>query len=510
MRKLFPLLAALLLVLAVGDAAAAEDPGNADVTLEGDVRFTDLHHYIEAPFVVPAGTSRMTVVLSHDGAANRTTIDLGLRDPERFRGWSGGARMRFVVSATDASPGYLPGPLPPGRWVLILGVPNIRAGVVTHYQARIFFGRPGMAVAVSRFSDAPLRSGPAWFRGDLHMHSANSDGSCLSRSGVHVPCPTFRTVEAADARKLDFIAISDHNTASQNQALRELQPYFDRTLLIPAQELTTFTGHANAIGVVDPIDFRVDGVHVADANALADAVHRAGGLFSINHPALPSGEICMGCGWTAPGFDFARADAVEVVNGGAVQFTGAADGPGSGLPFWRNLLNAGLHPTAVGGSDNHDPDHPPAVGSPTTVIWASELSERALLAGLKAGHVFIDVDSDPARRLEVWADTGAGRVMMGDRLALAAGRKATLTVQTAGAPGGRLEIMRDGSLIADPGLTPALEADAVRTLTLTGDGRRHWVQALVRDAKGRLILISNPIYFEGRGGGASAQAVTSR
>ncbi len=499
MRWLFPPLALLLLALALGDAAAAApDPGKADVTLEGEVRFTDLRHYIAAPFVVPAGTGRITVILSHDGVANKTTIDLGLRDPDRFRGWSGGNKMRFEVSQIDATPSYLPGPLPPGRWALILGAPNIRSGVVTHYRARIYFNRSGTAPAVSHFSDAPLRPGPAWFRGDLHMHTAHSDGSCLSRSGVRVPCPVFRTVEAADARNLDFIAISDHNTASQNQALRELQPYFDRTLLIPAQELTTFTGHANAIGVVDPIDFRVDGVHVPDANALADAVHRAGGLFSINHPALPSGEICMGCGWTAPGFDFARVDAVEVVNGGALQVSGKADGFVSGLPFWRSLLNAGLHPTAVGGSDNHDPDGSPAVGSPTTVVWAADLSERAVLAGLKAGHVFIDVESDPARRLEVWADAGAGRVMMGDRLGLPAGRKATLTVQALGALGGRLEIMRDGSLLADPVLDPALQADAVRTLTLTGDGRRHWVQALVRDAKGRLILISNPIYFDAR------------
>ena len=139
---------------------------------------------------------------------------------------------------------------------------------------------------------------------------------------------------------------------------------------------------------------------------------------------------------------------------------------------------------------------PPAIGSPTTVVWAAELSERAVLAGLKAGHVFIDVDSDPAHRLEFWADGGAGRVMMGDRLDLAASRKATLTVHAAGAPGGRLEIMRDGSLMADPDLDPPLQADAVRALTLTGDGRRHWVQALVRNAKGRLILISNPIYFD--------------
>jgi predicted metal-dependent phosphoesterase TrpH len=65
------------------------------------------------------------------------------------------------------------------------------------------------------------------------MHTAHSDGSCASRKGVRVPCPVFRTLEAAEARGLDFIAITDHNATSQNDALRELAPYFDDLLLIP-------------------------------------------------------------------------------------------------------------------------------------------------------------------------------------------------------------------------------------------------------------------------------------
>ena len=72
MRWLLPLLALLLLAPAVDAAAAESVSGKADVTLEGDVRFTDLHHYIEAPFTVPAGTGRLTVVFSHDGAAKKT------------------------------------------------------------------------------------------------------------------------------------------------------------------------------------------------------------------------------------------------------------------------------------------------------------------------------------------------------------------------------------------------------------------------------------------------------
>jgi predicted metal-dependent phosphoesterase TrpH len=94
----------------------------------------------------------------------------------------------------------------------------------------------------------PLRDQPGWYRGDLHMHDAHSDGSCASQSGKRVPCPLFLTVQAALKRGLDFIAITDHNTTSQLDAMRELQPYYDRLLLIPGRELTTFTGHAGLLG----------------------------------------------------------------------------------------------------------------------------------------------------------------------------------------------------------------------------------------------------------------------
>ena len=104
------------------------------------------------------------------------------------------------------------------------------------------------------------------------MHDAHSDGSCLSQSGKKVPCPLYKTVETAAARGLDFIAISDHNTTSHYNDMRELQPYFDRLLLIPAREITTFQGHANVYGPTDFIDFRLTSPHVPNFNKLLDEV----------------------------------------------------------------------------------------------------------------------------------------------------------------------------------------------------------------------------------------------
>ncbi len=58
-------------------------------------------------------------------------------------------------------------------------------------------------------------------------------------------------------RGLDFIAVTDHNTISQYDALRELQPYFDQLLFIPGREVTTFQGHANVFGITRFVDYRI-------------------------------------------------------------------------------------------------------------------------------------------------------------------------------------------------------------------------------------------------------------
>ncbi|MFZ3006424.1 MAG: CehA/McbA family metallohydrolase, partial [Phenylobacterium sp.] len=398
MRRGFHILT-LLAVLVFGPAALAQD-----LTLTGTLTGADHQTYREIPFKVPAGVTAITVAFDYSGREQKATIDLGLRDPQRFRGWSGGNKSSFTVSEADATPSYLPGPLPAGTWRLVLGAPNIRRGTRAAYTARIWFEHAGDPPA--SLSATPVKAGPGWYRGDLHLHTGHSDGTCLSRRGLKVPCPVFKTLEAASARGLDFIAVTDHNTASQNQALRELAPYYDDLLLIAGREITTFQGHANVFGPTGPLDFQLGSPRTPTLARLLDAVKAAGGVFSINHPALPSGELCMGCGWTVAGTPHERIGVMEVVNGGALALAGGkAEGLFSGIAFWEARLNEGHQITAIGGSDNHDatlaPGKAPAVGMPTTVVRGADLSQAAILAGLQAGHVFIDISGSRHRLIEV-------------------------------------------------------------------------------------------------------------
>jgi len=479
--------ASLLLSLAtLASPAQIPQTRAPDITLRGSVTFADAQTYRELPFTVPSGVTRITVDFSYTERDKKTSIDLGILDSERFRGWSGGNKSSFTLSETDATPSYLPGAIRPGPWKLLLGIPNIENGITSNYEARIYLSHAGDLPAVSTFSNAPLRKGPAWYRGDFHMHDAHSDGSCLSQAGLNVPCPLYRTVEAAVSRKLDFIAISDHNATSQYNDERELQPYFDRLLLIPGREITTFHGHANIFGITDFVDFRLGSATVPDINTISRQINAFHGLLSINHPGAPTGASCMGCGWTAPNTDYKGVTAVEAINGGSL------DGPGSGIPFWQDKLNAGYRLAGIGGSDNHEAAYPPmirsAVGHPTTVVYADNLSERAILDGVRAGHVFVDIEGTTDRSIEFTATTGTVTAAMGDNLIALAGQTLHFTLKMLNLQGAYPEIVHDEpkALLFGEGMT---------SFDFHSDGKRHWFRVDIHANDGRLLILGNPIYL---------------
>ncbi|MBU1271600.1 MAG: CehA/McbA family metallohydrolase [Alphaproteobacteria bacterium] len=501
MRRLLQLAAILFLAATAPAALAGEPDPRPDLVLTGELRRADHERYREAAFDLPEGVTRLSVVFAYSGKEARSVIDLGLFDPQRFRGWSGGARDRFTISAEEATPGYLPGPLPAGRWRLILGAPNIRPGGAARYEAKVFFERePRPADFAAGYPlPAPLNPAAGWYRGDLHTHTGHSDASCRTRSGARAPCPVYRTVEAAAARGLDFIAVTDHNTTAHYAALRELQPAFDDLLLVPGREITTFFGHANVFGPTDFLDFRMTDVGPPAPGNWLDAARAEGGLISINHPGLPSGEICMGCGWILNVQDPAAFDLVEVVNGGTLTQTGSAEGPLQGFDFWHARLNAGARIIGIGGSDNHDAlrplDQPGAIGDPTTVVHMRELSLAGLLDGLRAGRVFIDLEGRPDRLLDLSAQAGDRRAVMGQTLAVAPGERVQVTAIVRGVDGGRMEVVVDG--VPSPALSRAIRGDNVDlTLDWAGGEVRRWLRADVRDASGRLVLVGNPVFLQ--------------
>jgi len=480
----------LLLLLPAGAALArGREP---DVVLLGEIRRPDHQTFRELPFRVPAGVDRVRVELAHDGAGAKTVLDLGVRDPSRFRGWSGGARTGFEIGESGATPGYLAGPLPPGRWRVILGIPNVRPEAAARYTVRIWLHRTGSGPDPA--FDTPIRAGPGWYRGDLHLHTAHSDGRCPLVTGRPAPCRAFLTLQAARAAGLDFIAISDHNTMSQAGAIAELSDHFDDLRVLPAREVTTFEGHANVYGTRAPLDFRLDRGDATGLRSLLDAADAAGALVARNHPGLPSGKFWMGCGWSAA-TDWSRIPALEVISGGVPAL--GMDGPVSGLALWNRLLDEGRWITGIAGFDTHDPTRTdpgaPRVGRPATVVLAESLGTSAILAGIRSGRVFLDLEGNRDARLDYVASSRAGRsAAIGGDLEMKPGAVFDLRVSVAGAgPGARLKSAGGIGAIDMP-----VAPDGVMLLEglqLRGDAT--WLRLEVIGPDGARRLIGNPIYI---------------
>jgi predicted metal-dependent phosphoesterase TrpH len=447
-------------------------------TFEGRLTHADYERLFEQPFEVPPGTRRIEMEVTHTGRERRTVLDVGLRGPSGFRGWSGGRTEVVTLSALTATAGYLPGPIEPGTWAVIIGVPNIRPDSDEEFTVRVTLHD------TDRASPARIvRPGPGWFAGDLHAHSGHSDGRVRVGTARATGAPPHRVFDAAVAAGLDFLTLSDHNTVAHWLDVDRLQPYYDSLLLLHGREVTTYRGHANTAGERTFHEFRLPSPLASPAGLLR-SIADAGAFVSINHPGRPDDETCMGCGWNVADDEMLRTvQGVEVVNGRT------RSGPQWGWPIWAAWLNRGARLTAVGGSDEHTPDESQdyQVGQPTTVVWARELSEPAIIEGLKSGRVYIRTRGPDGPTLEFDAEREGVRYPMGATVPVTGDQTVRLRATVGGAAGQVLEWIRNGEVMA----TQPLEADPVTRGVPARPG--DWFALVVRDA-GDPTLISNPIY----------------
>ncbi|HZE39622.1 MAG TPA: CehA/McbA family metallohydrolase [Stackebrandtia sp.] len=329
-----------------------------------DDRAERFYRYL--PFDVPARAAGIRVSLEYPRDAG--VIDLGCVGPEGFRGWSGGARDGFVISAGASTPGYRDGELEAGEWSALLGLHRVPHPIPYVVRAEALASAPEIetlatAAVVSRppLRDLPAPCGMRWVAGDLHCHSVHSDG-------VNSP---EQLAAMAVASGLDFLAITDHNTDTHHRDLPAIGARHGITL-VPGQEITTARGHANAFGDIGWIDFR------RPAARWQSDVDERGGLLSLNHP------IADDCGWTHP---LPRPPALaEVWHCSWRDHTHT--GP---LAWWRAR---GTEVVAVGGSDFHRPGDDAPLGQPTTWVCVPEADTgvESILDGLRSGRVAVSAN----------------------------------------------------------------------------------------------------------------------
>jgi hypothetical protein len=390
------------------------------VVIEGAVE-PEGAEYLRLPFEVPAGIVELQI--SHRSTGADDILDFGLESPVGQRGWGGGNPEDAVVGEAAASRSYLPGPITPGTWQVLLGKAQL-VGPEPGYRVEVTLRTTAsLAAQPERRDYAPvdLGGGPRWVAGDLHVHSRESGDAS----------PSLAEVAAfARGRGLDFVVLTEHNTASAASWIGATQDTEPDLLLVPGIELTTYGGHANAFGLAEPVPFAL-GLQVDSFADVALAVADAGALLSLNHPKLDLGDLCIGCAWE---HDVPASLAGLEVGTGAWSKAGQLFTPAT-LELWEELCEQGNCPAALGGSDDHRAGAgtgalDSAIGSPTTLVWVETLSVAALLDGIRAGHTVVKLEGPDDPMVEL---SGVG---------------STVSVRVSGGEGAQLRLIEDGELAA--------------------------------------------------------------
>ena len=434
------------------------------------------------PFDVPEGIRRIDVSTSHDQFSmlgiGRNVLDLGIFGPAGhqlgnaagFRGWSGGARAGFTLSAINATPGYLAGPIEPGQWALALG-PVVLNPLGMDWQAQIVLVR-GVVPSVRRgpvsHPAVRRRRQAGWYRGDLHTHTVHSDGQRRIEE----------MAEAATMAGLDFIVSTEHNTNSANRAWAASDS--GQLEVVAGEEVTTRHGHWLAVGLPPDgwVDWRYaprDGVFTG----YAAQVRAGGGMVVAAHPSVP----LPGCAWE---FGYRDVDAMEIWNG-----LWNVDDELS-LRIWHQLLRQGRRIAAVGGSDSHVRDQP--VGRPQTVVYADELSTQSLVDGLRKGRCYLTESSAVTLALGASRDGGTAAMGPGETLAAPHGADVTVTAEVSGAPDTSIAVVTDGGCVG------RVKTDTSGTGTLTwttsaGKARFTRVEVRRRARFPSMVALSNPVWL---------------
>lgn len=407
-------------------------PDAHELVFEGHLPPSETDHYHHLPFEVPPGLGRLEVRCNYQSAIDSdphltggNTLDIGIFDARGidfpdggFRGWTGSERREFFITPTEATPGYLPGPLLPGTWHICLGLyKSALEGCYYRVEIRLTSDSSGSSSAgfppllnLDAHHSNLAKRPDGWYRGELHCHSHHSDGDSSPAD----------LVVAAQKLGLDFLAITDHNNISQLAVLAGLNPL--NLVLIPGFEVTTYKGHWNVWGATHWIDFR-NPTPEKMAQWIAYAVQRDY-LTSCNHPRP------FGPPWE---FEEVRGyHCVEVWNGPWQLLNQTA------LAFWEARLRAGERLVAVGGSDAHHlrQPHIARLGTPTTWIYCPGVPTAAsLLAGLRDGHAFI-TDSPTGPQLYL----SAANALMGDTLTCPPHGNVSLQVRIVNGSGLLLEL----------------------------------------------------------------------
>ena len=275
----------------------------------------------------------------------------------------------------------------------------------------------------SPYPDAPA----VWLRGNLHTHTALSDGWA----------PPKEVVAAYEQEGYDFLAVTDHD---RRESLAELQAATPMAL-IEGSEVSANGPHVLAVGVCRDV------APHPDRQAVLNDIAAQTGLAVLNHP-----------NWLT-NFSHYPQELMEALTGyaGLEIYNGVVEwleGSALATDRWDRLLSVGR---VVWGFANDDAHRALDVGRAWNVAAAADRSVPSILQALRCGRFYastgvrIDTIACDGSRIRV-ASRDAQRIRFvgswGRQLALADGDEAEYAATGEEGPYVRVELLGAGGRMA--------------------------------------------------------------
>ena len=230
-----------------------------------------------------------------------------------------------------------------------------------------------------------------WFKGNVHAHTARSDGD-INLEGV---------VTWYATRGYDWLAITDHNRGlSRERAERLSQEH--GMVVVPGNELTG-TGHVVGLGITDDCNSKKAKLNKPSVRhslqAAVDWIRDHDGVPILAHPLW--GNVYGADVITK----IKDCNLFEVHNGSPDCNTFAAGGRPGTDEIWNEVLNCGMKLFGVGSDDAHHylpekfhTEHTSAHGGESaTYVECAKLTVPAILSALESGRCVASSGSRPVK-----------------------------------------------------------------------------------------------------------------
>lgn len=339
----------------------------------------------------------------------------------------------------------------------------------------------------------PFAAAGQWLRGNLHVHTTNSDGAMSPE----------KLVAHYDHAGWDFLALTDHWRVSDVPD----QDAFPHLTVIPGIEVNTgprstevgTSYHIVGLNMAEAIPRREGLTGTAGAQWLIDAIREQGGEAVIAHPYWS--------GLTLRDVEGLRGHlALEVYNAD----TEVHIGRGNSQALWDDLLSHGIPTLAVAVDDSHRPGQDSLRA--WTVVRALDRTAPSILGALRAGHFYAscgpeihDVRWEPARREPASGEREDEPV--GGTVTVRCSPARSITLVADATRGGRLNAGTFGMALrarrrrtagAGHGPEGALDGELLTGGEFTLTGQERYARVQVEDDRGRCAW-TGPLFVRAAG-----------